>query len=125
MKERFISLAIQQAKQSNCNNRLGAVICHQKTVLGAGYNKSSSPLLNKGIIKKNHANMGLHAEVAAMVGLDRKVIKGTTLYVVRLRRNNSIGMSKPCISCMFYITGMGVKKIIYSTDDGSFYIMKV
>lgn len=125
MKYRYINLAIQQAYQSIMPNRLGAVLVHKKTVLGAGYNRSDHPILYTGKVPALHPNMGMHAEVAAIHGLEYKITKGAILYVVRLRKNNTIALSKPCSSCQWYIGNVGIKRVIYSTDDGSFNTMRM
>ena len=43
--------------------------------------------------------------------------RGVTLYVVRVRPDGSSGLSRPCPQCAKYISGLGIKKVIYSVDD--------
>jgi len=125
VKDRFIRLATQQAYQSTMPNRLGAVVVNKKTVLGAGYNRKDHPLLYTGKVPILHPNMGMHAEIAALYYIDYKSLNDSILYVVRLRRNHSIALSKPCSSCQWYIKTSGIKRVIYSLDDGSFNLMRI
>lgn len=123
MKERFVDLAIQQAKQSNMDVRVGAVLVRQKHVLGAGYNRKDHPFLYKGKVKRLHTNFGLHAEVAACHSIVSA--KEGTVYVVRLRKDYSIGMAKPCLSCQGYLRIVGIKRVIFSDDNGNFHSMRI
>lgn len=120
---RFIDLAIQQAKQSRMDVRVGAVLFRQKHVIGAGYNKADHPLLYTGKVEKLHVNHGMHAEIAAVHSIVS--CKEGTLVVVRLRKDNSIGLAKPCRSCQRYLGRVGIKRVIYSDNIGDFNIMKV
>jgi hypothetical protein len=52
------------------------------------------------------------------------VFKKVTLYVVRSDRHNVIKGSAPCIDCLKVIKSLGIKKIIYSTDEGTFIEVK-
>ena len=98
---------------------------HKKTVLGAGFNKNDHPVLYTNKVPSLHSNMGLHAEVAAISSLDNKTTKDAILYVVRLRKNDTLAMAKPCSSCEWVIGAMGIKRVIYSLDDGSFNLMRI
>jgi deoxycytidylate deaminase len=62
--------------------------------------------------------LGLHAEQAAIWSLGKKETRGTIMFVVRVRRNGTLGMAKPCRMCMDMIKAAGVKRIYYSTADG-------
>lgn len=46
-----------------------------------------------------------------------KDTKGVKLYVIRVRSDGSSGLSHPCPSCSAYIEEMGIKKVVYSTED--------
>lgn len=123
MKDRYIRLAIQQASQSNMDVRVGAVLVKHKHVMGAGCNRKDHPILRKGVVKKLHHNFGLHAEVAALYNVDETY--NADLYVVRLRKDNSIGLAKPCESCYHYLSMMNVKNVIFSDNEGRYHRMRV
>ena len=41
-----------------------------------------------------------------------------TLYVCRLRNDRPYGMARPCPACMAAIQSLGIKHIVYTTNDG-------
>jgi deoxycytidylate deaminase len=43
---------------------------------------------------------------------------------VRIDRSNSLKDSAPCSDCIKVIKALNIKKIVYSTDQGSFEIVK-
>lgn len=57
----------------------------------------------------------IHAEVAVLKQL--KNAPGD-LYIYRERKNGSLGMARPCSSCMVLIKQKGVKRIFYTTYSG-------
>jgi tRNA(Arg) A34 adenosine deaminase TadA len=123
MKDRYIRLAIQQAAQSSMDVRVGAVLVKQKHVMGTGYNRKDDPYLRTGMVKKLHPNFGMHAEVAALANVSETY--NADLYVVRLRKDNSIGLAKPCESCYHYLSMMDVKNVIFSDNEGHYHRMRV
>ena len=42
------------------------------------------------------------------------------LYVVRIDKMNNLKDSRPCRNCYNIIRGLGIKKIIYSTDNNDY-----
>ena len=60
-----------------------------------------------------------HAEVAALEQLAWSERRGTTVYSLRIRKDGSLAMGKPCVRCMAYMREYGVKKIVYSLSNGT------
>ena len=60
------------------------------------------------------------AEFGAVIAsrADLKAFRKAKLYVARLKKNGTLGMSKPCIWCQEMITKLGIKRVFYSTDKG-------
>ena len=52
------------------------------------------------------------------------MFKKIIIYIVRSDRHGEIKDSAPCVDCMKVILGLGIKKIVYSTSDGKFIIVK-
>ena len=70
-------------------------------------------------MKKSLAKAGFfsyHAEINAMrkVGFCKRILKGATLYVVRINTNGELVMSKPCERCEKICKKYGVK-VYYSS----------
>ena len=45
-------------------------------------------------------------------------LTNATLYTFRRKKDGSFGMSRPCPRCMKVIKSLGIKKLVYSTEDG-------
>lgn len=56
----------------------------------------------------------IHAEVDAVIGIDRHLLTGTTIYVYRERLDGKIGMCKPCIDCQAIMKELGILRAIYT-----------
>ena len=46
------------------------------------------------------------------------------LYVARIDKMNNLKDSRPCINCYNVIRTLGIKKIVYSTDDNDYEFSK-
>ena len=57
----------------------------------------------------------VHAEYR----ISRKLDYGSIVYVVRLRRDGSLAMAKPCADCEKALRSKHVKEVWYSTADGA------
>lgn len=60
----------------------------------------------------------LHAEIGAVLGIDKSVTQGATIYVIRVGKDGNYKMSKPCEMCTAALEFVGIKKVIYSVDGG-------
>ena len=110
--------AINEASKSSFNHRVGAVLMKNNHALASGFNQ----LRHQGTIKTSHWKGSLHAEVACLIDALRKVpkskIRGTTLVVVRLKRDGTLGLAFPCKDCYDLIESFGIKRVIFSTNTG-------
>lgn len=64
-------------------------------------------------------NKILHAEVAALEALEPSERKDTMVISLRIRKDGSLAMGRPCWKCMLYMREYGVKKVMYSLSNGS------
>jgi pyrimidine deaminase RibD-like protein len=60
---------------------------------------------------------GIHAEIHAFNKLNPGELRGATVYIVRLRKEQPYGLSRPCSDCEVILRNAGVDKIVYSTND--------
>lgn len=120
-------LARKMAGESEGNFRLGAVVCRGKTPIGLGYNQQGSgkshPIVARYTDREGY--LSLHAEIHATVGLHPEKLRGSRLYVVRVRRDGSQGSARPCANCQREIKEKGIVKIYYSLDDEGFAAMRL
>lgn len=45
-------------------------------------------------------------------------LPNATLVTYRNKKDGSLGMSRPCDRCMQLIKKLGIKKLLYTTDNG-------
>jgi deoxycytidylate deaminase len=108
-------IAEKEAKKSkHKQHKLGAVIVKGGNIVATGYNEIRP--------SKTTRTPTLHAEAAAIKKLldrrDFKSLAGSTMYVTRFTRGGSIGLARPCDSCMALVLSVGIRTVIYSTVDG-------
>ena len=80
----------------------------------------SGALVAQGV---NHDEV--HAEVQALKKLWPSERRDTTVVSIRMTRGGVLGMAKPCIACEAYMREAGVKKVIYSDNDGQMQTMRL
>lgn len=107
----LISLAVDEAKKSECHVRVGCIIFDKKRILSSGFNEMRNH-------KKLHPRFqswkgSVHAEVNTILKA-KTDLSNSCLIVVRINRKNELRLSKPCRDCMKYIEYVGIKKIFYS-----------
>lgn len=110
---RFFDLARQVSFKSDARMRLGAVIVQQGNVISVGYNRNFK---THPISKAFHRT--IHAEMDAIIGVDRASLEGATIFVYREDRHGIIKMAKPCEHCQLILNEFGIKKVFYTTQDG-------
>jgi len=108
----FLKTAMKLAKKSNGLYMLGSCLVSAGRFLSGGYNKyhSMNPLA-----REFFGYPTVHAEMDALNGVSKESIKGSVLYVFRIRRDGSPGMSMPCRRCQNALRNLGIRKVIYST----------
>lgn len=113
MKHRYFDLAKKlSVKSTHPKHQLGCVLVNKNRIVGVGFNKF------KTHTKSNHAFQMLHAEVDALLGQDRSVLKGCDAYVYRETKDGQPAMSKPCQACELALRDAGIRNVYYTTDGG-------
>ena len=101
-----MACAVRQATLSVETFKLGAALCIGRRVVAVGRNRNA----NACGLASVHAEMDALWKVCA-------VPKNARLVVVRLRRDQDFGCSRPCQACMAALRRRGVRHVTYSTDD--------
>ena len=82
---------------------------------------SSFIFKNGNLVSIGYNNEFSHAEEKAINSYYSDVImKGYTMVNLRLTRSGRIGMAKPCPACFALLKEKKFRKIIYSTNEGTF-----
>lgn len=124
-----VRLALNMARKSQCSGfKVGACLARGKSIFSVGVNQvKSHPMAyrRKQARVKGSWRYGLHAEVHACLGLDTSQLQGASIYVVRVKKDGTLGMAKPCIRCQEFLRAVGVKRAYYSTNDGEIEVLKL
>lgn len=111
MNRKVIRLAIKAAEKSPSRFRVGAVIFRGSKILGVGFND-----MDKTHPKAMTEERKRHAEFSAAMNAKRYDLKGARMYVVRLKKDGTMGNAKPCEHCAEQIMLAGIKSVGFSTD---------
>jgi len=124
--QRYLSAAKKIAQQGDCEKTShGAILVKGGNVINAAHNKWSYSSFGKRFRERDKGISTLHAELAVVLNLDRSITQGTDIYVVRVDRAGEFRMSKPCSMCESALKHVGIKRIYYTTDDGTIEYYKL
>ena len=120
-KKKYLRLAKRVAADSDHDHfKHGAVLVKGGSVINVACNKGNYRAFGdrfRNTQRLGHATS--HAELACILGLDRAITQGTTMYVVRTNRNGTFRMSKPCEMCARILKHCGVRRVVYTTGLSS------
>ena len=113
MKTKYFKLAKSLSYTSDYEqHKLACIITKKNRIISLGVNKRRTH--PKSLTRYNF----IHAELAAVLGVSRETLKGTTAYVYRERKDGTIASSKPCPHCEQVLREAGIKKVYYTTENG-------
>lgn len=69
-------------------------------------------------------DVGTHSELAALNQVKFRDLEGITVVNIRLNSKDEIRLSKPCCGCSDLLKTFDIKKIYYSTNDGTFEFLR-
>lgn len=125
-KQRYIELAARIAQQTEFKEyKHGAVLVRAGAVINTSCNKNKYKAWANQFRKKQRGHATVHAEIGAILGLDRSVTEGATIYVVRVGKCGDLKNSKPCPMCEAAMQYVGIKKVVYSSEDGKIETMRI
>lgn len=117
----IIKRAEMEAKKSNHNPKIGAVIFKGKRIYGSGHNNIRSSSIS---MKHRKFEESLHAEQSALLNLDWSKLKGLSILVYRINSVGELGMAKPCPMCHKLLDYVGIKNIYYTNSNGEIILEK-
>lgn len=122
--EKMFIATEEEASLSKSSFRLGAVISSNGKIVGRGHNSNKSHT-QIGTNKYSKPYTRMHAEIAAMINAYPDHIAGGDMYVVRLKRDGTKALSKPCNLCMWVMKKHGVNKVFYTIKDDEYGVIKL
>jgi tRNA(Arg) A34 adenosine deaminase TadA len=118
-------MAARAAEQSEYEVfRHGAVLIRGGSVLNISSNSNNHTSFGQRF-RLDPGRATHHAETACILGLDKSITQGSTVYVARINRQGEWKMSKPCSMCHEAMRFVGVKKVVYTTAPGEWESYKI
>lgn len=120
----YLNCAKAISKQSNHRHKIGCVVVNGHKIVSSGYNSDTKTLPIQARIDSEHFNCEcsgkVHAETEALIYFIRHHINlnGATLYTYREKKDGSYGCARPCPRCMQLIRLVGIRRLVYTTNDG-------
>jgi deoxycytidylate deaminase len=112
---RYMSLAARVATQSDFPDyRHGAVLVKGGSVINTACNKDNFCSFGHRFRTEQDGHATLHAELGAILGLDRSITEGATIYVARIGKAGRFKLSKPCPMCHAAMGYVGIKRVVFS-----------
>jgi deoxycytidylate deaminase len=109
MKQFAMDAAKEIRLESDVKTKVGAALVKGNRILGLAANK-------RGSHSGSGTKWSIHAEVRCTAN---KQSKGATVYIYREHGLTGTPLySRPCSTCREWLNTIGVKRIIYTTEDG-------
>ena len=110
----MVKKALEMSERSELRTfRHGCVLIKRNKIFSKGCNKYSQRYMNL----KNRYTASCHAELDCIRNcVDRRLLEGSILCVVRTNASGDVSDSKPCQICLSMIKNYKIKKIIFSTS---------
>ena len=117
VKDGILKAAIREAKKSEHHQAtIGAVIFKGNKIISKGFNALRHCSKIKPQFKEFYNS--IHAEQRAILSVNGS-IKGYDILVVRLKKDGSYGLAKPCDMCQGFIEFKKLRYVYYTTDEGT------
>lgn len=132
--KKMLKIAREIASTSDFKNfHIGCVIAYKKHVVAVGVNSHKTHSVQKRYNKKYRVfaktnkpiRDSLHAEIDCITKIAYSQLididwKKASIYIYRICRGKPLkmGMARPCPSCMNAIIDLGIRRVVYSTDNG-------
>ena len=114
---RFFDVAQRAAAQSPfADYRHGAVLVKGSSIRNVSFNKGNYCSFGNRFRQKQEGSPTVHAELGVILGLDREVTQGATIYVARIDKTNKYRLSKPCPMCHEAMKHVGIKRVVYTIN---------
>lgn len=123
MKVGIVKLCIQEMEQSeHPRYKMGAVIFKGSRIISSGHNQFRNSPFPAKYKKFVHT---LHAEQAALLGVDWEKLKGSSILVMRSNLSGNFSLAYPCEHCYNSILYIGIKWLYYTNRKGEIVREKI
>ena len=123
---RYFDLAKNVAFNSDYGKlRHGAILVKGGSVINTCFNKDKFCSFGGKFRAPDRGPATIHAELGCVLGISRDVTSGADIYVCRINKNGEFRNSKPCIMCHQVMKHVGIKRVYYSTNEGTIEMYKL
>ena len=124
--KRYIEFAKRVAEQSSYGKfRHGAVLVKGSSVRSISCNKHRHCSFGARFRREGRGEATLHAELGAILGIERSTTQGSTVYVARINKEGEARISKPCSMCQNAMEFVGIRRVVYTDAEGDVVSMKL
>ena len=113
----IIGCAIEESSRSSHYEKHGAVVYKKGKIKQSGRNQYCDAKRVRHFNSKRI--FSVHAEMNALAGIPKRITKGADIMVVRTNKEGELCNSHPCEVCMSLIRSANIRRILYSTDEGT------
>jgi len=115
---RHLDLAKRIAYNSSFEDyRHGAVLARGKSVVNVSTNKNGYKSWGQRFRHRDEGHATHHAELGCILGVDRSLTQGATVYVARIGKMGDLRYSKPCSMCEAAMKHVGIREVIYTINE--------
>jgi len=107
--EYFMAIALLVSKRSSCHRlHVGCILVQNNRIISSGYNGHLPNTKHRSVIRNNHEQMTVHAEVNSIIDCAKRNVStnNATAYITHF----------PCLNCYKSLISGGIKKIIYNEN---------
>ena len=123
---RYFDLAKNVAFNSGYGKlRHGAVLVRGGSIINTCFNKDKFCSFGTKFRNPDRGHATIHAELGCILGLSRTVTTGADVFVCRINKKGDLRNSKPCAMCHQVMKHVGVKRVYYTTNEGSVEMYKL
>ena len=123
---RCLKIAAKAAEQSGHDSfRHGAVLIRGGSVLNVAANSDNHTSFGQRFRPPHLGRATQHAEIGCVLGLDRGVTQGGTIYVARINKDGEWKNSKPCAMCHEVMSYVGIKRVVYTIGPAEWGTYKI
>tara|TARA_A100001515_G_scaffold24044_1_gene18521 strand:- start:2953 stop:3393 length:441 start_codon:yes stop_codon:yes gene_type:complete len=123
---RYFDLAKNVAFNSDYGKlRHGAILVKGGSVINTCFNKDKFCSFGGKFRDPERGPATIHAELGCILGIPRDVTSGADIYVCRINKNGEFRNSKPCLMCHQVMGHVGVKRVYYTTNEGTIEMYKL
>ncbi len=95
----------------------GALLVKGGSILSASPNRGGLCSFGSRFYPYKKGSPTPHAEIGCILGVDRSVTTGATVYVCRVGKQGDFRLSKPCEMCVGTLRYVGVRRVVWSVDE--------